>query len=124
MGETPNDHKRWLLDLIKTNRAFIKTLEKSRHIAPDITTEIIEESRKQIREWLNEMVELERWRRKEGYDPDQPYKPPSLIAYEKQLEADGELEAYMEYKATLQVEINRLEYEMWLKNNERKVENG
>lgn len=61
------------------------------------------------------MVELERWRRREGYEPDQPYKPPSLIAYEKQLEADGELDDYMEYHATLQAEIDRLEYEYKMK---------
>lgn len=113
-GETPQQRKKWLMDLIRTNRNFIKTLEEKRHIFPE-AEQLLPTLRQEIKDWLAEMVELERWRRREGYEPDQPYKPPSLIAYEKQLEADGELDDYMEYHATLQAEIDRLEYEYQMK---------
>ena len=112
--ETPKQHKEWLLDLIRTNRSFIKELEKKRDIIPE-AEQLLPTLRQEIKDWLAEMVELERWRRREGYDPEQPYKPPSLIAYEKQLEADGELEDYMEYNSALRAEIDKLEYEYQLK---------
>ena len=113
-GETPKQRKKRLMDLIRTNRNLIKTLEDKRRIFPE-ADELLPTLRQEIKDWLAEMVELERWRRREGYEPDQPYKPPSLIAYDKQLEADGELEDYMEYHATLQAEIDRLEYEYQMK---------
>ena len=110
-GETPKQRKDCLLDLIRTNRSFIKELEKKRDIFPE-AEQILPTLRQEIKDWLAEMVELERWRRREGYDPERPYKPPSLIAYEKEIEADGELEDYMEFNATLQAEIDRLEYQL------------
>lgn len=113
-GETPKRRKEWLLDLIRTNRSFIKELENKRDIFPE-ADELLPTLRQEIKDWLAEMVDLERWRRREGYDPEQPYKPPSLIAYEKQLEADGELEDYMEYNSALRAEIDKLEYEYQLK---------
>ena len=113
-GETQKRRKEWLLDLIRTNRSFIKELENKRDIFPE-ADELLPTLRQEIKDWLAEMVDLERWRRREGYDPEQPYKPPSLIAYEKQLEADGELEDYMEYNSALRAEIDKLEYEYQLK---------
>ena len=109
--ETPKRRKDWLLDLIRTNRSFIKELENRRDIIPE-AEQILPTLRQEIKDWLVEMVELERWRRREGYDPEQPYKPPSLIAFEKELEADDELEDYMEYMATIQAEIEKLEYQL------------
>ena len=110
-GETPKGHKDWLLDLIRTNRSLIKELEKKRDTIPE-AEQLLPTLRQEIKDWLAKMVELERWRRREGYDPEQPYKPPSLIAYEKEIEADGELEDYMEFQATLQADIERLEYQL------------
>lgn len=116
-GETPKRHKEWLLDLIRTNRSLINELEKKRDIFPE-AEQILPTLRQEIKDWLAEMVDLERWRRREGYEPDQPYKPPSLIAYEKQIEADGEIEAYIEYNAIVQTEIDRLEHQLKEGRNE------
>lgn len=116
-GETPKRRKDWLLDLIRTNRSLIKELEKKRDIIPE-AEQLLPTLRQEIKDWLAEMVELERWRRREGYGIEQPYKPPSLLAYEKQLEADGELEDYMEYMATVQAELDKLEYQLKEGNDE------
>lgn len=77
LDETPNDHKRWLLELIKTNRSLIKTLEASTIIEHEDRRDLLTSLRSEIRDYMKELLDLERWRRREGYEPDQPYEPRS-----------------------------------------------
>lgn len=107
MGETPKDRKKWLLELIKTNKRFIGRIEalKPTEGALKQQTKVL---RDEIKTYMKELIELERWRRKEGYTLNQPYVPPSFKKYLEDM-TEEEREAYMQWQADLQTEIDRLE---------------
>lgn len=111
-GVSPNQHKRWLFEHIKTNRNLIRTLEASTLIEKEDRHDLLQSLRREVKEYLDEMIQLERWRKKEGYAPDRPYKPPSLIAYENKRKEDGTFEDYMDQKAYTQVAIDQLRHNL------------
>lgn len=120
MGETPASRKAFIWSCITTDRELVKTMTALN--ADGLLDEALSLTRDNIKRSFQELIDLKRWQRTAGYEDGQPYKPPSLIAYEKKLEEDGELDDYMEHKATLQAEIDRLEYEYSLKRKDG--ENG
>jgi len=105
-GETPKDRKIWLLGLIKTNKGFIGRIDalKPSESALKQQTKTL---RAEIKSYMKELIELERWRKREGYKVDQPYLPPSFKKYLEDM-TEEDKEAYMEWQATLQKEIDRL----------------
>lgn len=82
-GKTPNEHKRWLLSHIKVNRSLIRTLDASTIIEWEDKQPLLQTLRREVKELLDEMIELERLRKREGLAPDDPYKPPSQLEYER-----------------------------------------
>jgi len=106
MGETPKDRKKWLLELIKTNKRFIGRIDalKPTESALKQQTKTL---RAEIKSYMKELIELERWRKREGYKVDQPYLPPSFKKYLEDMDEDSKL-AYAEWQADLQKEIDRL----------------
>lgn len=117
-GESPNNRKKRILENIKLNRSIISNFEK--HSKAHEFDESLVILRSEIKENFNDLVELERWRKKNDQAPTDPYIPPSQKAYIAQLTADGELEDYMEHQADIYQIIDELKYELWEKNNQRK----
>lgn len=75
MGETPNQRKAYIVSSIKQNRDIIARFTK--HNTEGQFSESMTILRQEIRDYMKELLDLERWRRKEGYDPNQPYEPRS-----------------------------------------------
>lgn len=102
-GETPDQRKRQLLARIKTDRWLIRLFTPLKESSDHIRL-----LREEIKSTMKDLTALERWRRKEGYRPDQPYKPPSLVAYEASM-TEEDKEAYLDWQAALDGQIEALE---------------
>lgn len=120
MGETPNQRKNSILHSIKQNRYLIARFTK--HNTDGQFSETIAILRQEIRDSMAEMITLERWRRAEGMEKDQAFMPKSL---RDKLDAmtDEEREEWAIKQAEHQERISDLEYEMWEKQNQKRVEN-
>ena len=119
MGETPNHRKKSILESIKLDREIISRFNKFN--TDGQFSESIAILRQGIKDSMAELIQLERWRRKEGIEKDQPFIPPSLKA---KLDAmtEEEREEYALKRAEHQQRISDLEYEMWEKANQKGVE--
>lgn len=119
-GETPNDRKRSILHSIKLDREIIALFSK--HNEPEFK-ESITLLRENIKASMQEMIQLERWRRKEGIEKDEAFVPKSLRDKLANMTEDERM-AWAERQAKLQEQINDLEYQMWEKQHQKGVENG
>lgn len=119
-GETPNDRKQSILHSIKLDREIIALFTK--HTQPEFK-ESITLLRENIKASMQEMIDLERWRRHEGIAKDEAFIPKSLRDKLANMTEDERME-WAERQAKLQEQINDLEYQMWEKQNQKGVENA
>jgi hypothetical protein len=108
MGETPNNRKASILHSIKLDREIIAIFTK--HNSEGVYSESITILRSEIKDSMAELIKLERWRRQEGIDKDEAFKPRSLREKLANM-TEEERYQYAERKAELQVQINELEEE-------------
>lgn len=107
-GETPNDRKRSILHSIKLDREIIAIFSK--YTDNDDFKESVTILREGIKASMKEMIDLERWRRHEGIEKDEPFKPKSLRDKLAKM-TEEERYQYAEHQAELQIKINELEEE-------------
>lgn len=81
INETYEQRKAFLLDYIKTCRAFMALLNtiiaRNKELA-DIAHETLSLEQREISRALQQLVELKRWLKAEGIAPDEPYLPRRL----------------------------------------------
>ena len=80
-GETPAERKASIMQNIALNRELIPLMTKANTTGE--FSESIAILRQEIKDNFNDLVELKRLQRKEGYEDHQAYIPPSLKAKKK-----------------------------------------
>ena len=76
--ETYNQKKAFLLDYIRTSRQLLKIINdlvKQYPSLADVGIPAIEKEQLEIAETMTELVQLNKWFKKEGIKPDEPYIP-------------------------------------------------
>lgn len=109
MGETYNQSKAMLWDLIHSCQALIKVIKPNSPLA----REVIAGNREIIRSTYADLKELTRWFKQSGLEPDEPYVPPSVKARweamteeEKEAEDERRLDIAMQILAIVEKERN------------------
>lgn len=77
VGETPREHKDYLLKVIKSLRQevwFAKDALDKRTETPDFYRDIIQRNRRELKARIRELIEFKRWQKMEEMTDDQKYK--------------------------------------------------
>mgnify|MGYP000866650223 CR=1 FL=1 len=110
INQTYNQKKAFLLDYIKTSRQLLKVINdiiKQYPSLADVCIPAIEKEQLEIAETMNELVQLNKWFKKEGIRPDEPYIP-RKIREERSKWTEKQWQEYEEQQLEIEAKLEKL----------------